>query len=490
MVKETEELAHLIGESPVGFAKQVAQAIHLLLTDSEVRQHVYKEFVKEWRENPSKALIKLGIGILCGAATGAVSAQLAQKVIGPVKTLIKFRAAAVLNKLKGKLSAPFENRLKDLATEAANATNPDQLRKLAAEIEAIEGMAAKGIVGCFVAGTPILTPDGPRPIEALAPGDLVYSACEDDPDCTVGVQVVQQAMRSLAPAWTVRIGGRSLRMTPGHPLFARGRGWQPLHELAVGVEVRGKDGDYHAIVAIEPSHVPEVVHNVEVGEYHTFFVGNATWGFAIWVHNEMLCSLLSKARAGDEAAKKALRERLAKPEPGDADTLVKDLALKKELDDWKAADCAPNNASYTFKGGKRAGQTVDFGVPERKFKFVKQSEETLAKLRSDFEKMKPDWIKHIATNKDSVAALKKAGLSDAEIAKMASTGRPPAGYQVHHIDPLDGGGKNVTSNFILAKQDPQHLALTATHNTQTAALNVGESADIVLPKLDGIIFPQ
>ena len=158
----------------------------------------------------------------------------------------------------------------------------------------------------------------------------------------------------------------------------------------------------------------------------------------------------------------------------------------------RPAECfvAPDNASYTFKGGKHAGQTVDFGVPERQFRFVKQSEEVVAKLRAEFEIAKKDWIKQIATRKESIAALKKAGISEPEIAKMAESGRPPAGYQVHHIDPLDGGGKNVSRNFILAKQDPQHLALTATHNAQTAGLKTGDTADIVLPKLEGIVFPQ
>lgn len=38
---------------------------------------------------------------------------------------------------------------------------------------------------CFVAGTPLLTPDGAKPIEQFVPGDLVLSRNEDDPDAPV-----------------------------------------------------------------------------------------------------------------------------------------------------------------------------------------------------------------------------------------------------------------------------------------------------------------
>src|SRR5206468_10478354 len=32
--------------------------------------------------------------------------------------------------------------------------------------------------GCFTAGTPVMTPAGPRPIESIRPGDVVYSVDE------------------------------------------------------------------------------------------------------------------------------------------------------------------------------------------------------------------------------------------------------------------------------------------------------------------------
>ena len=29
----------------------------------------------------------------------------------------------------------------------------------------------------------------------------------------------------------------------------------------------------------------ETVYNVRVADYHTYFVGAADWGFAVWAHN-------------------------------------------------------------------------------------------------------------------------------------------------------------------------------------------------------------
>ena len=84
-------------------------------------------------------------------------------------------------------------------------------------------MAAKGLTGYFAAGAPILTPEGPKPIETLEPCDGILTAHEDDIDCHILTSHVSQAFRRLTSVWTVRIGGRSIQMTPGHPLHVKDR---------------------------------------------------------------------------------------------------------------------------------------------------------------------------------------------------------------------------------------------------------------------------
>jgi 5-methylcytosine-specific restriction endonuclease McrA len=51
---------------------------------------------------------------------------------------------------------------------------------------------------------------------------------------------------------------------------------------------------------------------------------------------------------------------------------------------------------------------------------------------------------------------------------MLKDGRPPTGYQVHHIVPLAMGGTNAQDNLILLNDNPQHRAITGAQKTLTA----------------------
>ena len=69
-----------------------------------------------------------------------------------------------------------------------------------------------------------------------------------------------------------------------------------LDRVEVGETVRGHDGRYTTVEAVEESDARVVVYNLEVSECHTFFVAGAGWGFSVWVHNEELCNLVAVLR--------------------------------------------------------------------------------------------------------------------------------------------------------------------------------------------------
>lgn len=83
---------------------------------------------------------------------------------------------------------------------------------------------------CFVAGTKIATPSGPRSIETLRPGDRVLNA--------VGEGVVRDCSSKRAESLvTVYFAlGEKVTCTPDHP-FLTGAGWKRAVELAEGDEV-------------------------------------------------------------------------------------------------------------------------------------------------------------------------------------------------------------------------------------------------------------
>jgi RHS repeat-associated protein len=140
-------------------------------------------------------------------------------------------------------------------------------------------------IGCFAAGTPVLTPDGHKAIEDLKRGDVVLARSEDDPSAPVQARIVEEVFRRSAPVMTITIGGQQIRLTEEHPFYTLGRGWVKAHELRAGDWVHGEGGEWLPIGKVEPVGDPEVVYNMCVAGAHTFFVGKRHWGFAVWVHN-------------------------------------------------------------------------------------------------------------------------------------------------------------------------------------------------------------
>ncbi len=149
---------------------------------------------------------------------------------------------------------------------------------------------------CFGAGTPVLTPSGPQPIEAIQQGDWVYS--RDPRSGEVAAKRVLathvtpgRALVSVA----VRGSTSPVLATPGHPFWVEGAGWTAAAELANGRRLAGlspawdaeqRAGGGDELRRLRANGVTEVpglhpVYNLTVEEFHTFFVGE----LGVWVHN-------------------------------------------------------------------------------------------------------------------------------------------------------------------------------------------------------------
>ena len=138
---------------------------------------------------------------------------------------------------------------------------------------------------CFAAGTPVLTPDGPRPIEAIAVGDAVlsWSAERGGP---VVAKVVRTKQRPAHEILRLELAdGTLLRLTRNHPLFVPGRdSWIPAGDL--------RAGDRVAVLAVDrliPVEVTSViatatdedvdVYDLTIEPTHAYFAGG------VWAHN-------------------------------------------------------------------------------------------------------------------------------------------------------------------------------------------------------------
>jgi hypothetical protein len=117
---------------------------------------------------------------------------------------------------------------------------------------------------CFAAGTPVLTPDGPRPIESLRPGDRVLSRG--------GPATVLDVYRSQASR-TLRlvVAGEAIVTTAGHPLWKVGPGWTRAGDLAPGDAVLASAGPAR-VDSIEPG-AGATVYNLLVSDGACYLVG-------------------------------------------------------------------------------------------------------------------------------------------------------------------------------------------------------------------------
>ena len=138
---------------------------------------------------------------------------------------------------------------------------------------------------CFVAGTPLLTPDGSKAIEQFQAGDLILTRDENDPAAPVVARRVLQTFVRVSPVLNLHVRGRIIGTTAEHPFWVVGKGWLPAAELRIGDVLVSHDGWEHPIGGIADSGQVLTVYNLEVEEGHTYFVGREEWGWSIWAHN-------------------------------------------------------------------------------------------------------------------------------------------------------------------------------------------------------------
>jgi hypothetical protein len=124
---------------------------------------------------------------------------------------------------------------------------------------------------CFVAGTPVHTRDGLRPIETLRVGDLVLS--QDTTTGALGFQPVVAVLNRVAPTLRLRIADETIEATQIHRFWKAGQGWIMARDLKPGDILRTYDG-LATVSAAEPE-PGQKVFNLEVGTYQTFFVGQS-----------------------------------------------------------------------------------------------------------------------------------------------------------------------------------------------------------------------
>jgi len=128
---------------------------------------------------------------------------------------------------------------------------------------------------CFVAGTPVVTKRGLRPIETVLPGDLVLNR-----DLATAALRWKPVLKATArpPTATIAItldgvGGETFRCSTGHLFWVSGTGWKKASELRANDVVHGAEAPAR-IARVEPQPIA-TTYNLEVADSPNYFVGRA-----------------------------------------------------------------------------------------------------------------------------------------------------------------------------------------------------------------------
>lgn len=139
-----------------------------------------------------------------------------------------------------------------------------------------------GAAPCFAGGTVVKTPDGDRPIDALAVGDRVL--CYD----FMRRRVIQRRVSRVWRNWTeqfvkVRIGTETILATGEHPFWDGEAGtWIPARDLHRLSQLRGVHQAALSVDKIGAELGAAPTFNLEIEGAHNFFVGT----HGVLVHNE------------------------------------------------------------------------------------------------------------------------------------------------------------------------------------------------------------
>ena len=148
---------------------------------------------------------------------------------------------------------------------------------------AVKTTAKVGKELCFVAGTPIKTDKGNVPIEQIKARDYVYA--ENPETGEKGIKRVLQTFENeISELVHVSTNGEEIVTTPGHPFYVSDKGWVGADDLKAEDLLVLYGGRKVAVekVVLEYLNTPVKVYNVEVEDFHTYYVGNSS----ILVHNK------------------------------------------------------------------------------------------------------------------------------------------------------------------------------------------------------------
>jgi hypothetical protein len=151
---------------------------------------------------------------------------------------------------------------------------PEHNYLITSRLQDASWVAEDGEGPCFPDGTLVELAEGPRPIEAVQPGDHVVTLREGE---RVLAPVLAIKVREAEMLRIFTFDDGTLRVTPNHPVWLEGD-WQPASAVEPGDVLVGLEGP-RVVREVDEEHARVTVRTLSVGSPDSFFAGG------VWVHN-------------------------------------------------------------------------------------------------------------------------------------------------------------------------------------------------------------
>ena len=286
-----------------------------------------------------------------------------------IKTLLKSSVERVFEKVK---SVTRVNDKLIVGTTEGEQLNFSRLQiKSELMADGMSGQAAENVLkclenGCFSGDTLVGTKDGLKRIDTIREGEYVLAK-----DVNTGIidykQVKTVYIKSTYEFVHLKLDDEEIRTTASHLFFTDSGWWKAAGDLKPGDRILTAKGELKEVTAttVETLQQPERIYNLNVEDYHTYFVGSQ----GLLVHNNCTADMMAagreavaNARARGIADSKILSEVGSKAADavGDARAIgITDATQIQKISD-NAAEAVINGRKFTEPtlpaGGKPQGK--------------------------------------------------------------------------------------------------------------------------------------
>ena len=153
---------------------------------------------------------------------------------------------------------------------------------------------------CFMAGTPVWTQEGLRPIETIVVGDLVLAQHPVTGEVAYR-PVLEKTVGTPTPTLAVELADETIVATRGHRFWVEDQGWEMAKSLTPEMTLHSIASPL-LVKSVEPSEELEC-HNMVVEGFHTYFVGNSQ----VLVHDKTCPRPTTSKTPGQEGAASAAK---------------------------------------------------------------------------------------------------------------------------------------------------------------------------------------